>query len=217
MKKVTVPEGRKGQWRVEKFHVSEEDSVFSYLRGRGRGLPAGHYTRLKRGSTLVMSDSLDEMDDHRKFVDAAHGDVLIAGLGIGMVLQAVLDKDDVKHVTVLEISQDLIDLVGPHYTEKYGDKLTIVCADAYEFDYDGKWHCAWFDIWDYMTLDNIDQMEKIHHKAVKSCGWMGFWSELYLHARYADEIGIDYLGDDWEGPEFEEEYDDDDLFEPEDY
>ena len=75
--------------------------------------PVGTYTRLRHSERgIVMSDIPHEMLDHREPVSHARGHCLINGLGLGMVLAAVLKQPDVTDVTVIEVDRDVIDLVG---------------------------------------------------------------------------------------------------------
>ena len=184
MEKVTVPEGSNGPWVIERFTVDHVD--FSSLR-RGREAPVGQtFTRLKCGRTLVMSDTPAEMRDHMKPAWKAKGSCLINGLGIGMVLQAVLAKPEVTDVTVVEISQELIDLVAPHYADP---RLTVVCADAFEFvpPKGKRYQMVWHDIWDDICTDNLPEMAKLHRKYGRRTDWQGSWSkEICLDQRRRD-------------------------------
>lgn len=172
MEKVTLPEGQKGQWRIERFTTDRTD--FHSLV-RGRGVPVGEtFTRAMRGGTLVMSDTPAEMRDHWCAVRNAKGSCLLNGLGIGIVLKNILLKTEVTEVTVVEISQDLIDLVAPHYNDP---RVTFVCADALEYKppKGKKYDMVWHDIWDYICADNLDEMSKLHRKYGRRAGWQGSW------------------------------------------
>ncbi len=187
LKKVNVPEGQSGDWKVEKFVVSDEDAKFDSLRaavsGRGRSTPAGEYTMLKNGGVLVMSDTPDEMNDHYDAVREAKGDILINGLGLGMVLFSAMEKFDdydvylVRHATVIEKSEDVINLVGPYYKEMYGDKIKIIHADALEWKPPKgvRYQMVWHDIWNYICQDNLPEMHKLHRKYGRRCDWQGSW------------------------------------------
>ena len=172
MDKVTIPEATKGPWRIERFKTDMPD-FHSMLRGRG--IPVGEeFTRLMRGDVLVMSDTPAEMLDHYDAVQRAKGSCLINGLGIGMVLKAVLKKHDVTDVTVVELSQDVLDMVAPHYAD---ERVTFICASA--FDYKppkSKWYeMVWHDIWDYICADNLPEMHKLHRKYGRRSVWQGSW------------------------------------------
>jgi hypothetical protein len=182
-KKVDIPEGQSGNWRVERYTVSKDDAAMERIRSlfsfssRGRSVPEGTYTRLLRGGTIVMSDTPDEIDDQWEIIDRAKGNVLINGLGLGITAVECLEKPEVNHVTVVEISPDVISLVGTHLQAKYGDKFTIVQADALTWKppkgsyYDAVWH----DIWDNVCGDNLPDMHALHRKYGKRAGWQGSW------------------------------------------
>lgn len=167
--KVTVPEGKSGEWCVARFSVSAEAARFERLRAMlhdGRGVPAGNYTRLTHRGGLVMSDTPDEINDLLYFIHRAHGRVLIHGLGLGVVLQAVAKRPSVTHVTVVELSGDVITLVAPHYRAMFDGKVTIIQGDAYTWKpaTGEKWDCAWYDIWNDSCTDNLELMSKLHRR-----------------------------------------------------
>ncbi len=186
--RVTVPEGQSNEWPVSRFTVSDADAKLERLRAAfvgGRGVPAGTYTRLKRGRTLVMSDTPDEISDHLEAIHRAKGHVLINGLGLGMVLQAVARKPQVSRVTVVEVSPDVIALVWPHYKAMFGDKIEVVHADAltYKPTKDARYDVVWHDIWDYICSDNLLEMKTLHRRYGRLTEWQGSW------ARYLCERG----------------------------
>lgn len=176
---IKVPDGQSGDWKVETFVVSEEAARFASLRaaintGRG-GLPAGTYRKLTRNGTIIMSNTPDEINDNRMFVYNAKGHVLINGLGLGVVLEMLLKKDKVEKITIIENSEDVINLVGPTY--KDNPKVNIIHADAFEYKppkgekYDAVWH----DIWDYICGDNVEEMKKLHRKYGRRTKWQASW------------------------------------------
>lgn len=171
MEKVTIPEAKKGDWMIEKFIVDKTD-LHSLLRGRG--VPFGEYTRAMRNGVLVMSNTPSEMSDHYSPVLQAKGSCLINGLGIGMVLKNILLKPEVEDVTMIEISQDLIDIVSPHYQN---DRVQFICADAFTYKppKGKRYNMVWHDIWDYICGDNIPEMTKLHRKYGRRTDWQGSW------------------------------------------
>jgi hypothetical protein len=172
--KVDLPEGQNGPWKIEKFEVTKTDAAIFNLRaifsgiGNRKVLP-GNYTRLMRNGLLypMMSDTTAELKDHRWPVNYGKGNVLVTGLGLGCVLQGLLSKPEVSKVTVIEISQDLIDLVAPHYFSKFGtDRLEIICHDALTWVPPVKvkrnlYDLAWHDIWPDICSENWDSYKKI--------------------------------------------------------
>ena len=189
--KVEVPVGASGAWAIQQFTVSDDDAKQEWFRAQVQALqgrryvpvPAGDYTRLIRDGIIVMSDTPSEMADHAAPVRRATGRVFIAGLGLGMVLQAVLDKPEVEHATVLELSEDVYKLVAPHYLWRYGpERLTIVKGDVMTWTppkgtHRNPYDVAWFDIWDTKSGDNLDEFTRIKRRWSRWAKWRGFWAE----------------------------------------
>lgn len=86
--------------------------------------------RLSRRGSVVMSDTMMEKRTNREFCDEAHGDVLVGGLGIGMILMAIQDNPAVNSITVLEKHQEVIDMVAQQLP--LNKKVKIICADVFE-------------------------------------------------------------------------------------
>jgi hypothetical protein len=180
--KVNVPKGESSDYKIKKFIVSEEDSRLDSMRSftfsnRGRYTPAGEYTSLTCRGEIIMSDTPNEIRDHHEAVRMAKGSVLINGLGIGMVLQAVLEKPEVTDVTVIELSPDVISLVGKHYQDKYGSRLQIINANTFEWTppKGKRYGMVWHDIWTYICYDNLPEMHKLHRKYGRHADWQGSW------------------------------------------
>lgn len=188
-----VPERAIGVARVEHFEVTPEGSRQAAFGCRSvLDLPPdpGHYARLTVRGQLMMTDTYMEKRTNRAFLDAARGDVLIAGLGLGMIVHPVLAKEGVTSVTVVEKYADVIDLIRP--TLPASDKLTLVEADIFTWQPEKgrRWHCIYFDIWPDITTDNLKQMETLHRRfgrRKKPDGWMASWTHGELKAREARE------------------------------
>jgi len=193
---VTVPEGRKGEWRIERKAVKPSGiSNLQEMFHGGRYVPDGTYTFLYRGDTLVMSDTPDEKRDHYSAVMNAQGRCLIVGLGIGMVLNAIASHPEVTHIDVVEISQDVIDLVAGHYNKLYPDKITFYCSSIWDWkpEKDVHYGMAWFDIWDNLCTDNLEEMSKLHRKFAKKATWKGSWGRSFLQAKAREEKRYRYF------------------------
>ena len=182
MEKVNVPEGQSGNWKVERFTISKEAaliSVFSY----GARMPSpGEYTLLVNGGEVVMSDTGAEMRDHYQAVREAKGHILINGLGLGMVLLNCMEKPEVERATVIELSQDVINIAGPHYQKMYGDKFEIIKANAMDYKPPKgiRYGMVWHDIWTYICGDNWEDMKALHRKYGRRCDWQGSWCREYV-------------------------------------
>lgn len=187
--KVSIPSGTSGNWSVSPLIVSEKQSFYDRLTSKdGRYTPEGTYTVLKCGSEIIMSDTPDEIRDHIPFIRQAKGDILINGLGLGMVVKACLSKPSVTSVTVIEISPDVISLVSPHLQDP---RLTIIQADALTYKPNRHYDAVWHDIWTYICTDNLPEMHKLHRKYGRFTSYQDSWSrsecERHLREQKRDE------------------------------
>lgn len=179
-KKVDVPEGQSGEWKISRFKPEGLYAQMHNIKYPERQLIIGDtYTKLTYRGNVIMSDTPAELNDLRPLQVHLVGRILINGLGLGVALQGALDRPEVEHVTVIELSKDVISLVCQHYLARYGNKLTIIYADALEWTppkgsrYDTVWH----DIWPDICGDNYESMKKLHRKYGKRCDWQGSWCE----------------------------------------
>jgi spermidine synthase len=171
----------KGVAKIEHCEISQHDSDFSRLRAAightGEFVEAGTYAQLRVNGSLMMSDTRNERQTNRDVVCEARGDVLIAGLGLGMIIHPIAAKETVTSVTVLEKYQDVIDLVAPSISSP---KVKIVCADVFDWraPRGSKWNVIYFDIWPDISTDNLPEMAKLHRRyrsRLRAGGWMDSW------------------------------------------
>ncbi len=146
-------------------------------RREPRSIVPGRYTRLWYDDEIVMSDTPTEMREHLPIARAAHGRVLMGGLGLGMVVAACLDKPDVEHVTVVELAPEVIELVADHELARYGSRLTVVQADAFAWEPPPEAHYAaiWHDIWPVVSPENLLPMRQLREKYRGRADWQGCW------------------------------------------
>ena len=177
--RVTVPEGRVGSWRVERFVVPEHDIKALYYALHGRPVDPGTYTRLIHEGALdpIMSDTPSEIRDHiEPLLEAKRrgGRILMNGLGLGVVLKGFLSYPNVTHVDVVEIDADVIKLVAPSYPDP---RVKIYNADALTINWPPglRWSVVWHDIWPSICSDNLPEMTKLHRKYGHKCDWQGSW------------------------------------------
>lgn len=168
--KLNVPNGRKGKWQIKTFKLTEEQSELHNLEeiinNTNRFIPPGvEYKSLLRfeGRYLksgypVMSNTPAEVKDHMPFIKKATGDVLIFGLGLGMVVQALIDKKEVNSITVVELDKDVIELSGNYYCN-ISDKVKMIQGDAFEYQDNNTYSAIWFDIWDAIEKGNLQEMK----------------------------------------------------------
>jgi spermidine synthase len=90
----------------------------------------GHLILLEN-LNVIMSDSNYEKIANSDFVKEAHGDVLIGGLGLGLIIKAIENKPEVTSITVVEISPDIIEMV--QVESQFNNKVTIINKNIWEY------------------------------------------------------------------------------------
>lgn len=174
---ITVPEGKSGDWSVERFAISRDDALIALFSYKNRAPFPGEYTRLRCNGAVIMSDTYAEKMDHWEPIHMACRHILINGLGLGYVLLKCMEKPEVERATVVEISPDVIKLVWPHYKKMFGDKIEIIQADAMTWKppKDIRYGMVWHDIWNNICGDNYEQMKTLHRRYGRRCDWQGSW------------------------------------------
>ena len=180
--KVELPEGKLNNVEIRKL-VKEANFMDSIeLFKTGRYVPPGEYTSLYINDNLWMSDTPDEASDHYEAYRKARGECLVAGLGIGLIINAILLKPEVAKVTVIENNPDVIELVGNVYKERFGDRIEIIEADIFTWKppKDKIYDMVWFDIWEHLCVDNLQEMATLHRKYGRKAKWKGSWGKEIL-------------------------------------
>jgi len=122
-RKSDLPEARSGEWVIERFEVPQPaftdpgwDTRPDWIKS-----PPGTYTRLRRDNEVFMTDLRDEWWTQLEFIEEAcrrGGNLLITGLGLGLVVEEIMGKAGSERlargeiITVLELSEDVIRLVA---------------------------------------------------------------------------------------------------------
>jgi hypothetical protein len=75
--------------------------------------------------------------------DLAYGDVLVTGLGFGILTLWLSKNPRVKSITVIEVSQDVIDVFL--LNNVIPDNVTIICADALTYKTTTFYDCILLD------------------------------------------------------------------------
>ena len=161
-------------FKIEHFEVSEESAKMCRLRDaiNGRreydGFEAGTYIRLcnkniQDNNRVMMSNTPMEINTNKYFVHKANGNVLIAGLGLGMIVLAIQDKPEVTSIVVIEKYKEIIDLVASQLP--LNNKVKIINSDIFDWQPNGhRFDTVYFDIWDNICGDNYEEMKKLHRK-----------------------------------------------------
>ena len=185
-----VPTGVSGRWAIERVVIPERaydpavDQRPDCFKFR-----AGTYTSLRCGDVQFMTDLYDEWWTQRAAIAEARergGEVLVTGLGLGVVVEAMLRAPSaVSRVTVVELSADVIALVGPYLTGRYGERVEIVQGDAFAWRPPAGRHftVGWHDVWpDPHAAVCQPDMERLERHYRDHCDWQGFWPREYQRA-----------------------------------
>ena len=148
-----------GSAEIQIFTVDEKASSYTFFRSY---VPAGKYARLKINGHVIMSDTPMEWRTNRECIYYAHGDVLIGGLGIGMIIMAIQDNESVKSITVIEKNPDVIAAVKDQLP--LNNKVRIIEGDVYTYVPDRKYDCVYMDIWGDISEDTYTDMVKLKRK-----------------------------------------------------
>jgi hypothetical protein len=111
----------------------------------------------------LITKSNREIKELYSSFDLAYGNVLITGLGFGIIALWVSNKPEVTSVTVVEQSQDVIDLFLA--SNKVPDSMKIICADANTYTTDRHYDCLLLDHFrddgeDDLTYEKIQGVAK---------------------------------------------------------
>ncbi len=164
--RVNIPEGVSGNFRIEKKDTN---------RWAGTEEPQDTYTLLYHNDSYIMQDTTREYREHEQFLKEAHGNVIVGGLGLGMVNQSLMENPNVTSVTIIEKYQEVIDLVWQHCPKN--EKIRLVHADIYEWEPDSKWDIAWFDSW-CGENEHTEYQKLMNEKYGSFCKDIRFWKSF---------------------------------------
>lgn len=206
-----VPEMSNGKYLIRHIDVDEEEvkkaklmSIMSFEYGEFYDFEPGTYVQLvrnpgERDGAIVMSDTPMERRTNRRILELAKGEVLIAGLGIGMILYPILQKPEVDRVTVVEIERDVTSMMYKtvvQWAKDAGKGLRIINDDIELFDHqEKKYDTIYFDIWDEISGDNWKQMKRLTKRFKyrrKPGGWMGAWRKAEMRQYATGHYRSDY-------------------------
>lgn len=185
---IVLPDCESGDAKIVNFEITKKEADFAAMRCAfnhrvsiyDRPPTPGKHVRLEVGGEVMMSDTEMEKTSNLGFVQIAKGDVLIAGLGIGLIIKAVIYEPRITSITVIEKSPNVIKLVKPHLDHP---KLTVIEDDIFTWRSGFNFDTIYFDIWADINIDNLTEIRKLkakYRRKVKSDGWMGAWMEQEL-------------------------------------
>jgi len=98
------------------------------------------------GVKVWMSLTPNEVITQRAQIRLAKGRVGVAGLGMGWAVGRMLERRQVRHLTVVERDPDILQYFGEPLLQRFGDRLKLVCEDAYSHDW-SRYDSVLWDIW----------------------------------------------------------------------
>jgi hypothetical protein len=198
--KVDIPnmEFGNGRFIIDRFTVSKSAAINFNTHHLANGsqtrfIMPGEYTRLREKDPkgefkldeerwmVWMSDTPAERKDHDEVYAMAKelgGRILVHGLGLGVIVNALLELPNIEHVTVWDIEEDILEHVGGFYLEKFGsERLTLVQGDAFEHKpkKGETWTIAWHDIWPTLDSDNLKPMQRMCARFRTRVAWQECW------------------------------------------
>jgi hypothetical protein len=206
-----IPEARRPTAMIDRKVTDKQSILFENIRAAVNDRPdrvchEGTFTRLLTkdkdgGWEIMMTDAPSEIRTSGEFIKKAHGDVLVAGLGLGVTLMQVLKKRAVKSVTVVELNPDVIKLVHPyliqHLPPKQADKLRVIRHSIFTYKPDTQhgenFDTIWLDIWPDVSESNLPEMKLLKKRAEEwlnknnAKSWLGVWEWDYLHKRAGED------------------------------
>lgn len=112
---------------------------------------------------LWMWDIPIERQIQKKIADQAYGIVLVAGYGLGIVQQYLMQNKDVNLILTVEQHKKVVDLCYKEYERIYG--TLPIYGDFYKFKNHLKFDCIIGDIWDDITPEQLPKYIKFKNHA----------------------------------------------------
>ncbi len=134
---------------------------------------------LVENNHTLMSDSPMEQESYRYPISFARGNVLIIGLGVGLFLELLKERNKtVDHITVVELNREVKYLV---WDKVKTSKSEIVIGEGKEYlKAAGKWYDYIFiDVWGSInaTLLDIRNWQELAQGCLKEKGTVNYWLE----------------------------------------
>jgi len=154
---------------------------------------AFRYPAITKGGREWMTVTPNEIRTMQTAVDAARGNVLVYGLGLGYYAYMVANKDEVETVTVVDADESVIELfkkhIWPQFPDGAGRKIIVVQQDAFAHaeqsrflrngqPYDLVFADLWHDVGDGIPL--YQRMRALQQRHAASGQQFHYWIEPSL-------------------------------------
>jgi len=132
--------------------------------------------RVQRSPKVVMSATPMEIMSMRYGIKRSTGNTIVGGMGIGWLAKNVLRRKKVKHVTVVDIDEGVLNYWGKYLRDEFGDKVTLVHADIYDYlnEKQPEFDRLLMDIWDSNSNWEFDRKfreVRNQHESIKLWWW----------------------------------------------
>lgn len=160
-----IPEGESGNVKIQKYTVDELHMMTkAAMTGSDDIQKPGIYLRLMIDDEVMMSNNQMEFRTNLPFLTRAHGRILIAGLGLGLLPDTLRDDPRVTEIIIVEKNPHVIKLVAPYVTNP---KVRVVESDIFEYKPEGVFNVIYFDIWPVFNPTCLPDMNKLRAKFEK--------------------------------------------------
>lgn len=132
------------------------------------------YIGAKQWMALDMNNK-SEINEFYSSYDLSYGDVLLSGLGFGILPQWIASKPEVKSVTVVESSQDVVNIFLKN--NKLHEKIKLIVEDIGLYKDTKTYDWAIFDHYEGATQPTKQEIEQISNNIKFNNLW--FWSLEY--------------------------------------
>jgi spermidine synthase len=133
-------------------------------------------TQLLHGESEIMTDREDIACHYKDFFDNAKGDIFIAGLGMGFMIDNLKD-DQFDTIDIVEKNLDLINFIKDKY--KNNNKINIIHADIFKYNTNNKYDVIYFDVWNSLNHElktkQFEQLKIKFNKNLKVNSYISGW------------------------------------------
>lgn len=159
-----IPSARSGDWCVNDLIIPAQSATDN--------APAGEYKVLTYKDQIVMSNLPGQVEARKSFLIRAHGSVVLNGLGLGMTLTELINRENCRKIVVIEKNIDVIRLVAPYLKHYRG--VEIIHADAFDWKPDSyHYYFVWHDIWNRPAAANVPEIRRLKRKWKLRAEWQG--------------------------------------------